>query len=258
MDVRPCAKRTAVGWRGAAGPRSCSHGHDRHRQPRHDRRRAPGLRPDAGADGGARPADARRGAGRVAVDGPPGRHAAPRPHLVLVGRRGARRVLEAGRRQGAQPAREPAADGRGRRPRGRLLGRADRGRGDVPRRARPSSRTRSSRSTRRELGPGRLDAETFRATYTQAIRILPTRYLQWHGRGEAHDPMPVASPPTPAAPRLSVGARLGAVVARLPRARRRGRPRTSPAVRLARLTPAPGRRRLQARRDPFEAAGRRR
>ena len=45
-----------------------------------------------------------------------------------------------------------------------------------------------------ELGPGRLDAETFRATYTQAIRIVPTRYLQWHGRGEAHDPMPVASP----------------------------------------------------------------
>jgi PPOX class probable F420-dependent enzyme len=65
-----------------------------------------------------------------------------------------------------------------------------------------------------ELGPGRLDAETFRATYTQAIRILPTRYLQWHGRGEAHDPTQVAHPTTSPVQRLTVRARLGAVVAR--------------------------------------------
>ena len=65
-----------------------------------------------------------------------------------------------------------------------------------------------------ELGPGRLDAETFRATYTQAIRIVPTRYLQWHGRGEAHDLMPMASPTTPAVQRLTVGARLSALAAR--------------------------------------------
>ena len=159
MDVRPCAKRTAVGWRGAACPRSCSHGHDRHRQPRHDRRRAPGLRPDAGADGGACPADARRGAGRVAVDGPPGRHAAPRSHLVPVGRRGARRVLEARCGQGAQPAREPAADGRGRRPGGRLLGRADRGRGVVPGRdgRRPGRVLREVRGRARARAPRRRD-----------------------------------------------------------------------------------------------------
>ena len=62
-----------------------------------------------------------------------------------------------------------------------------------------------------ELGTGRLDRETFRATYTQAIRIVPTRYLQWHGRGEAHD----AQPSPAAAPRpLSIGARIGFRVAR--------------------------------------------
>lgn len=38
-----------------------------------------------------------------------------------------------------------------------------------------------------ELGPGRLDPATFRELYTLAIRIVPTRYLAWHGRGEAHD-----------------------------------------------------------------------
>ena len=68
-----------------------------------------------------------------------------------------------------------------------------------------------------ELGPGRLDAETFRATYTQAIRILPTRYLQWHGRGEAHDALPARGPSAPVLPlrsRRSVGARVAAVVAR--------------------------------------------
>jgi PPOX class probable F420-dependent enzyme len=65
-----------------------------------------------------------------------------------------------------------------------------------------------------ELGPGRLDAETFRATYTQAIRILPTRYLQWHGRGEAHDPQPAPLPAASARGRRSVGARVAAVVAR--------------------------------------------
>jgi hypothetical protein len=67
-----------------------------------------------------------------------------------------------------------------------------------------------------ELGPGRLDAASFRASYTQAIRIVPTRYLQWHGRGEAHDETPtaVAERPT-ASPRAGVLARLSAAVARI-------------------------------------------
>ena len=65
-----------------------------------------------------------------------------------------------------------------------------------------------------ELGPGRLDVDAFRATYTQAIRILPTRYLQWHGRGEAHDAMPGSAKEAPVRSRLSLGARLAAVVAR--------------------------------------------
>ena len=66
-----------------------------------------------------------------------------------------------------------------------------------------------------ELGPGRLDAETFRATYTQAIRILPTRYLQWHGRGEAHDGSPAVTDRRTAAPRVSLLARLSAAVTRI-------------------------------------------
>lgn len=35
-----------------------------------------------------------------------------------------------------------------------------------------------------ELGPAALEPETFRALYPQAIRITPTRFLAWHGRGE--------------------------------------------------------------------------
>lgn len=37
-----------------------------------------------------------------------------------------------------------------------------------------------------QLADGGLDRETFRATFTQAIRIVPTRFLAWHGRGGAH------------------------------------------------------------------------
>jgi PPOX class probable F420-dependent enzyme len=77
-----------------------------------------------------------------------------------------------------------------------------------------------------ELRPGRLDAATFRATYTQAIRIVPTRYLQWHGRGEAHDASPAVTTDRPtSAPRSGVLARLTAAVARLV-----GFPSMSPAA----------------------------
>jgi PPOX class probable F420-dependent enzyme len=38
-----------------------------------------------------------------------------------------------------------------------------------------------------ELGAGRLDPGTFRALYTRAIRIVPTRFLAWRGRGAGHD-----------------------------------------------------------------------
>ena len=38
---------------------------------------------------------------------------------------------------------------------------------------------------------GALDRETYRATYTQAIRVVPTRFLAWRGRGTAHDAVPV-------------------------------------------------------------------
>jgi hypothetical protein len=81
-----------------------------------------------------------------------------------------------------------------------------------------------------ELGPGRLDAATFRATYTQAIRIVP-------------DPLPpVARPPRGARPepgraRPPAVQRRPSVPASARRARparaRRDRPRAAPADRLA-------------------------
>jgi PPOX class probable F420-dependent enzyme len=61
-----------------------------------------------------------------------------------------------------------------------------------------------------ELGPGRLDPDTFRALYTQAIRIVPTRYLAWHGRGAAHDAPAIAAR---TARRTTVLARLAAIIA---------------------------------------------
>lgn len=67
-----------------------------------------------------------------------------------------------------------------------------------------------------ELGPGRLDAASFRATYTQTIRIVPTRYLQWHGRGGAHDGSPtMMADRRTAPPRVNVIARLSAAVTRI-------------------------------------------
>jgi PPOX class probable F420-dependent enzyme len=39
-----------------------------------------------------------------------------------------------------------------------------------------------------ELAAGDLDAATYRATYTQAVRIVPTRFLAWHGRGATSVP----------------------------------------------------------------------
>ena len=42
-----------------------------------------------------------------------------------------------------------------------------------------------------DLAAGGLDEAAFRATYTQAIRILPARFLAWRGRGARHaDPSP--------------------------------------------------------------------
>ena len=66
-----------------------------------------------------------------------------------------------------------------------------------------------------ELGPGRLDPVTFRELYTLAIRIVPTRYLAWHGRGETHDrrTTTIAAPAEDARP--SLVARLAAAIGRL-------------------------------------------
>ena len=47
-----------------------------------------------------------------------------------------------------------------------------------------------------KLAAGMLDRETFRATYTQAIRFTPTRWLAWHGRSprSAGGLAPVSAP----------------------------------------------------------------
>jgi PPOX class probable F420-dependent enzyme len=67
-----------------------------------------------------------------------------------------------------------------------------------------------------ELGPGRLDPATFRALYTQSIRIVPTRFLAWHGRGEASDAAGVAPMPSVAAAlAIRVAAGLDRLAARL-------------------------------------------
>src|SRR5207342_3736349 len=35
-----------------------------------------------------------------------------------------------------------------------------------------------------ELAQAGLDPTTYRSTYTQAVRIVPTRFLAWHGRAD--------------------------------------------------------------------------
>jgi PPOX class probable F420-dependent enzyme len=50
-----------------------------------------------------------------------------------------------------------------------------------------------------KLAAGLLDRDTFRATYTQAIRLTPTRWLAWHGRSPRTPK--VAPAPVPISPR---------------------------------------------------------
>ncbi|HEU0244304.1 MAG TPA: pyridoxamine 5'-phosphate oxidase family protein [Candidatus Limnocylindrales bacterium] len=59
-----------------------------------------------------------------------------------------------------------------------------------------------------EMGPGRLDRETFRTLYTESIRIVPTRFLAWHGRGA-----PASAAPAPAAVAGASAAGLAARIA---------------------------------------------
>lgn len=48
-----------------------------------------------------------------------------------------------------------------------------------------------------DLADAGLDRASFRRTYTQAIRIVPTRFLAWRGRGARHDEAhPLAAPLT--------------------------------------------------------------
>lgn len=52
-----------------------------------------------------------------------------------------------------------------------------------------------------QLEASGIDADAYRATYTQVIRIVPTRFLAWHGRSERHDR--VAGPERPARPSIA-------------------------------------------------------
>ena len=38
-----------------------------------------------------------------------------------------------------------------------------------------------------DLGEAALDPDAYRATYTQAVRVTPTRFVPWHGRSTRHD-----------------------------------------------------------------------
>ena len=61
-----------------------------------------------------------------------------------------------------------------------------------------------------ELGRGRLDPTTFRELYTETIRIVPTRFLSWRGRGDAHDGG--APAPAPASTTFRIRRRVAATV----------------------------------------------
>lgn len=66
-----------------------------------------------------------------------------------------------------------------------------------------------------ELAAGRIDPATFRALYTQSIRIVPTRFLAWHGRAHADDVVPVAAPGRGAGLAVRLAAALDRVATRL-------------------------------------------
>jgi len=56
-----------------------------------------------------------------------------------------------------------------------------------------------------ELAAAGLDRETFAALYPQAVRVVPTRFLAWHGRGERHDVRPAAAATRVDGPRPGTG-----------------------------------------------------
>jgi PPOX class probable F420-dependent enzyme len=60
-----------------------------------------------------------------------------------------------------------------------------------------------------ELAHGPVDATTFRATFTCAIRITPTRFLAWHGRGDG------AARVAAVRPHATLAARVAALLDRL-------------------------------------------
>lgn len=67
---------------------------------------------------------------------------------------------------------------------------------------------------RADLAAAGLDAAGFRATFRQGLRITPTRFLAWHGRGARHGfaPATVPSPARPAGRVVRVARRIVALL----------------------------------------------
>jgi PPOX class probable F420-dependent enzyme len=66
-----------------------------------------------------------------------------------------------------------------------------------------------------DLAAGDLDEAAFRATYAQAIRIVPSRLLSWRGRGARHAAGPARGPRPPGGIAGRVAALLALASARL-------------------------------------------
>jgi PPOX class probable F420-dependent enzyme len=58
------------------------------------------------------------------------------------------------------------------------------------------------------LAAAGMDPGTFRATYTQAIRIVPARFLPWRGRGAGHETSCSGDAPSTRRPRSSTAGSL--------------------------------------------------
>ena len=195
--ARISAGCSAASWAATSAERpgrASPPGHRRTSMPRHDRGRwsRPRRRPACSGHGRTRPRRhphpavprARsRSSGCPRSD--PTATPAPRPDLVLVGRR--RRCSSSpspDAREGPQPARAIRRDARRGRCRRRLRRRPAPGPRRDPRRARPprSCPPATSRSTPRSIAGIGLTPAEYAETYSLAVRITPSHYLGWHGR----------------------------------------------------------------------------
>ena len=119
------------------------------------------------------------------------------PHLVpiwfTVGRHVAARLLEAGSPEGAQPAGQPVACSRSASPRTTSTSALAEARAELPTAPAtelPDAHLAKYADRMAALG---LSPEEFLATYSQVMRITPTRSLPWHGRTTPRSVLAVAT-----------------------------------------------------------------